>query len=658
MMKRLPFLIFFLTGISFWSFGQAPMVIPKFGKIEPKDFEKKYSADTSVSAVVLFNVGESKFGVDASGLVLYSDHHVRIKILKKNGYDWATTTVPLFGSSNSDRETVMNLKGNTYNLVDGKVVTDKMPKEAVFNEKEDEFWTNQKFSLPNVKEGSIIEYSYRVKSGYIFDFPNWTFQRSIPVLYSEYTAEFPEWFDYKKTTQGYEPFYLVKSEPINVSLSASLTGTGTRYIWAMKDVPAMEEEPYMSSLKDYVARIEFELGRISLPGDFVRPMNNSWDKITTNLLQSENFGGRLKKNGTVKALTAPIIAQQTEPVKRLEAIFDYVRSNFKWNESYRVYATQTFGKLLEKKVGTSAEINLLLTAMLKEAGIEADPVILSTRGHGRINPYYPSLTKFNYTIAHAKIGDKVYLLDATEPMGTINVLPSRCISEVGRLISAENSDWVALQSGSKDSFVHHSKLVIGEDNSINGVVHVVRNGHNALSCRKSISQDGEKKYIDNLKKASDLFEIKNINLKNTTPSVEPLIIDYEVTASGQPQAGNIIYLQPMQSLGIKANPFKHETRKYPIDFTTAVEQTYMYSYTIPTGFAVEEQPKSTKVNLPEDGGSFVYSVTTIGNTINVLSKLTINRPQFLAEEYPYLKEFYNQIVAKQAEQIVLKKTIN
>lgn len=657
-MKRLPFLLLLFSGISFWSLGQTPVQIPKFGKIDPKDFEKKYSADTSVSAVVLFDVGESKFGVDVSGLVLYSDHHVRIKILKKNGYEWATETIQLYGSSNSDRETVSNLKGNTYNLVDGKVVIDKLPKEAVFSEKEDEFRTNQKFSLPNVKEGSIVEFSYRVKSGYIFDFPSWTFQRTIPVLYSEYTAEFPQWFDYKKNTQGYEPFYLSKSEPINVSLSERLTGSGTRFIWAMKDVPAIEEEPYMGSMKDYVARIEFELGQISLPGDFVRPVNNSWEKITANLLQSENFGGRLKKNSTVKAITAPILAQQTDPAKRLEAIFDYVRSNFKWNEARRVYATQTFSKLLEKKVGTSAEINLLLTAMLKEAGIEANPVILSTRGHGKINPYYPSITKFNYTIAHAKIGEKEFLLDATEPMGTINVLPSRCINEVGRLISADNSDWVALQSNAKDSFVHHSKLVIGEDNSINGEVHVVRHGHNALSCRTSISQDGEKKYIDNLKKTSDLFEIKNINLKNTTPSVEPFIIDYQITASGQSQPSNIIYLQPMQSLGIKANPFKHETRKFPIDFTTPIEQTYMYTYTIPVGFAVEEQPKSARVALPENGGSFIYSVTTIGNTINVLSKLTINRPQFLAEEYPYLKEFYNQIVAKQAEQIVLKKTIN
>lgn len=657
-MKRLSVLLVVVLGFTYCSLGQATVEIPKFGKIDPKDFEIRYSADTSVSAVVLFDVGESKFAVDGSGIVINSEHHVRIKILKKSGYEWATESIRLYGSSNSDREVVFNLKGNTYNLVAGKVVTDKLPKEAIFAEKEDDFWTNQKFSLPNVKEGSIIEYTYRIKSGYYFDFPDWTFQRTIPVLYSQYKAEFPEYFDYKKTTQGYEPFYLAINEPINVNFTAGLTAPGTRYIWAMKDIPAIEEEPYMGSIKDYVARIEFELGRVSIPGDFVRPINNSWEKITANLMESANFGGRLKKNGVVKTLTAPLLAQHTGPAKRLEAIYEYVRTNFKWNEEQRVYSSQPFNKLIEKKVGSSADINLLLVAMLKEAGLEANPVILSTRGHGKINPYYPSVNKFNYTIAHAKLGDNTYLLDATEPMGTLTVLPARCLNEAGRLISATNSDWIVLQSGAKDSFVYHSKLIIGQDNSLNGEVHIVRHGHNAFNYRKSISQNGEKKYIENLQKAADLYELKNINLKNTAPSLEPLIMDYEITTAGQAQSANVIYLQPLQSLGTKANPFKHETRKFPIDFTVPIDQTYMYTYTIPEGYAVEEQPKSARVSLPENGGSFTYSVTTLGNTINVLSKVVINRPQFLAEEYPYLKEFYNQVVAKQAEQIVLKKNAN
>jgi len=125
--------------------------------------------------------------------------------------------------------------------------------------------------------------------------------------------------------------------------------------------------------------------------------------------------------------------------------------------------------------------------------------------------------------------------------------------------------------------------------------------------------------------------------------------------AGQAQTVNAIYLNPMQNQGEKENPFKLEIRKFPIDFATPIEETYLFSYTIPEGFKIEEQPKNAIISLPENGGRFVYSITNVGNTINVVSKLLINRPNFAAEEYPYLKQFYDLVIAKHAEQIVLKK---
>ena len=85
------------------------------------------------------------------------------------------------------------------------------------------------------------------------------------------------------------------------------------------------------------------------------------------------------------------------------------------------------------------------------------------------------------------------------------------------------------------------------------------------------------------------------------------------------------------------------------------EESYLFNYTIPQGYKVEEQPKNVVLALPEKSGQFTYSVTTVGSTIMVTSKVVISRPSFNAADYPYLKEFYNQVVAKHAEQIVLKK---
>jgi hypothetical protein len=294
--------------------------------------------------------------------------------------------------------------------------------------------------------------------------------------------------------------------------------------------------------------------------------------------------------------------------------------------------------------------------MLKEAGLDANPIILSTRNHGFAGSLtYPSISKFNYVIAHVKIGEKEYVLDATDATATPNMLPVRCLNGEGRLISAKEPRWISLNTTTKASEIHQSHLIIGKDNSLKGKVQVSCNGYAAMSQRQAITTQGEKKYIEQIKSKADHWEIEKFSIKNTATPAEQLLIDYEVNLPGQDKPVSTIYLNPMQNKAEKENPFKIDTRKFPVDFATPIEKTYMYAYTLPDGYKVEELPKNTIINLPENGGRFLYSVTTIGNTINVLSRVSINRPQFSADEYPILKEFYNQIIAKHAEQIVLKQ---
>ena len=62
-----------------------------------------------------------------------------------------------------------------------------------------------KFTLPNARQGSIVEVSYRVVSDFLFNFQDWEFQHSIPTRWSEYRAVIPEYFYYERYTQGYVP---------------------------------------------------------------------------------------------------------------------------------------------------------------------------------------------------------------------------------------------------------------------------------------------------------------------------------------------------------------------------------------------------------------------------------------------------------------------
>lgn len=94
---------------------------------------------------------------------------------------------------------------------------------------------------------------------------------------------------------------------------------------------------------------------------------------------------------------------------------------------------------------------------------------------------------------------------------------------------------------------------------------------------------------------------------------------------------------------------------YPVDYGSLKERIYMCKIAIPEGYVIDEMPPNKVISLPGGAAKYTYSVTQVGNKISILSNFQINRNIFIQTDYPNLREFYNQVVAKQAEQIVLKK---
>jgi hypothetical protein len=636
----------------------------KFGKIEMSELQMAtYTKDTSASAVVLCDYGKSYFKyTENDGFQVYFDRQVRIKILKKSGYDRANVEIPFFRISNSSEEEVLNLKGFTYNLEGKEIIKEKLTKEGVFEEKVSDNWVIKKFTMPNVKEGSVIEFSYTIKSDFLFTFREWQFQKTIPVVWSEYRATIPEYFDYKKLSQGYESFSTeVKS--VNERFSRfngdpnPLTPIATSYRWVAKDVPALREEPYMTTVNDYVTKIEFEIANVKMPGQMVKPINNTWQALTESLLKDESFGQQLKKTGFAKDELAAISAKYTNPLEQTIAVYDLVRRQVKWNDVKQKYAYNNLKKTYDTHTGNSADINLMLIAFLREVGIDANPVILSTRDHGRVLQSYALITKFNYVVAHVKINENELLLDATDLTVKPGMLPARCLNGEGWLVSEKNPHWVTLQASEKLAHVFVAKLNVMPDGELKGSVDVSDGGYSALAMRKKIFSEGKDKYIESVKKDHPDWQITKLNFTDVEDLSKALNTKYEVTIADHAQvAGDVIYLKPMLSEGKSNNPFKLENRQFPVDFAYSMDETYACSFIIPEGYKIEEMPKATIVDLPEKSGRFSYMVAVNGNTVQISSRISLKKPVYYAEEYPFLKEFFNQIVTKHAEQIVIKKS--
>jgi hypothetical protein len=640
-------LLFFFAGCA-WSQVQAQAA--KFGKIEEAELKMRtYEKDTSAAAVILSDYGFTRFNL-TNELQVVTERHMRIKILKKSGYDWANIEVPYYVNG-STRDRVSGIKGFTYNLEDGKVQKDKLETKTVFEEKRNEYWLIKKFTMPNVKEGSVIDVSYVVTSDRIYNLREWEFQSTIPTVWSEYRARIPEYFDYKFLMQGYHGLHKNENQKEGAANMAD-----NSYVWVMKDLPALKEEKYITSLTDYQSKIEFELQQVRFPGQAARIMTGSWNKVTDDLLASEHFGTQLNRNGFFKEDIAALKAKHKDPEQQMLAIFELVKSRMKWNDRFGIYTDNSIRKAYDLRQGSAAEINLLLTSMLLEAGLEAGPVILSTRQHGRVLPSSsPMINKFNYVVAHAKVGGKEYLLDATDPLLPAGMLPFRCLNGSGRLVKKNEQRWVDLNAASPHTKLFSADVTINGEGLLVGTGRESAGGYNALYLRKSILEEGESKYAERLAKEVGDYKLTKPEIKNLREINTALDITYNISATGTGRGTDIIYLNPMLGQGEKENPFKLEERLYPVDFGTPIDETYICRFTIPSGYELDEVPKSVAVNLPDKGGRFMYVVQQEGSVVQVMSRVSINKPVFFAPEYGNLKELYNQIIAKHAEQIVLKK---
>lgn len=647
MKKRLFLLIAFIAPFLAWS-QKSPA---KFGSIPMDEVTmSRYNPDTSAAAVILFDYGEAYISFGASAVSLNFERHTRIKILNKDGVGWADVLIRLFESGSAE-EKISGLKAAAYNLEGGKIVESKLSKDGIFREKFNKNINQVKFTIPNTKEGSVIEFTYKVSSPFLANFPNWQFQYKIPSMHSEYWAIIPEFFSFQKYMQGY---LAVSNYEVKPSRTGDFSSDG--HHWTIKNVPAFKPEPHMTSEDDYVSKINFALSHFSPPGGMVQNIMGSWEKMNSNFLQYESFGKALKGSGFLKKTVDEITAGLNSPEEKIAAIHAYVRGEIEWNGT-KDYLTSSIRKILDEKKGTSGDINLTLGAMLDKAGIPVQMVLLSTRDHGFIRQEYPMEKQFNYVVCEVPFRGKKIMIDATERYLPLHVLPERCLNQVGFRISDNNPGWVEIQPAAKSRTVVSAELTLKPDGELQGAVAYLLDGYEAGNSRRKYINLGEAEYLKN--SFNPTWDISNSTFEGVLQTEEPMKSSLELVIPDHAVvAGDIIYINPFVTLRMKENPFKLETREYPVDFGSPIEKIYTCSLTIPDGYEVDEMPQSKIMALPQNAGRYLVNVTQTGNKISFTSSFQINKNLFAQNEYPFLREFYNQIVAKEAEQIVLKKKTN
>jgi transglutaminase-like putative cysteine protease len=558
------------------------------------------------------------------------------------------------------------LKAVTYNMENGKVKETKMDKSSIFDKELYKTRYLKRLALPDIKDGSIIEVTYTVNSDFTSYPKPWNFQHPYPIIWSEYRFAYPQYFYYALNQEGYNRLTVNEnnrsSKTVVFSDGSNDTYSVSEYRWVMQDVPSLRSEAYITTASDYFDKIEFQLQSFNFPGSLAQSFNDSWNKFSKDLIDNSDLGNKLRKRGAVEDLLKTIVEGKTTSKDKLIAIMDYVKSNINVKNEGFLTSDRSHKKVLEEKVGSVGDVNLLLGAMLAEVGIKVKPVLLSTRSHGRVAMNYPLLDRFNHVIIQAQVDTNFVLLDASSPLLPIGVLPFDLLNGQGLLLDAEKPEWINLQATKMTDLVVADVTIENKGASekiLRGSLLTTQKSYKGFDNRKRIIVDGEDKHakamLEKLITNGSLKSQEFTNVKNPTESLKGKF-EFETTDFMDVNDEHI-YFSPMLSYGWTNNPFKKAERLYPMDFAHPFDELYNFSIKVPDGYIVEELPKSTKIQWEDGSVVFHYIVVPMNEQgiVKINSKIQFKKPVYEAKFYADLKGTFDQIISKHAEQIVLKK---
>ncbi|HEY4063578.1 MAG TPA: transglutaminase domain-containing protein [Puia sp.] len=660
-------LVVFLPAVLSAQPGRPDM---KFGEVSSQIFAPAvYGLDSNANAVVLFDRGEVVFDEasrDNHGFDIVFEKHARIRLLHKNAFGLASMVLSTSNRKNANAATIENFKGATYNLEDGKVVVTKLDKSNIFKEQNGDL-TLEKIAFPNVKEGSVIEYTFRIAFPGFSYIPEWTFQGEYPVLWSEYDITFPTLFDYVTEKQGYQKFALDTVFVSNATIPVTFPGIGfgppyrgtwsgevVRHIWAMQNVPVLEKrEPFTTTLRNHISKIEFQLSSIRVSG-YNRSFLSTWDELTDQLMKDEHFGIPLTdRNHWMNDELKKITGDDKTSLQSVRNVYTYVRDHFDCSNAEGIRISQPFKTTWDDKKGNVADINLLLTALYQHQGLEASPVILSSRAHGFALPSYPLIKDYNYVITRVRVDGQYYLLDASKNYIGFNQLPELCYNGVARAIDASHDPILLSPDSLTERRTTTVNLSLDSAGLAGKLVHEAGR-FESMELHNRLKKTKPEDFFEALRKTMAGYKtITESSFDTLTLKDQDLPVVWHYTMKYRFVNRTITFTPIMYDRQI--NPFTSADRHYPVEMPFGGDYTYNLNMAIPTGYTVEQLPKSQRVIMDDSTCIFEYRAESDGKNIRLSSMVRIKRTWFPVEGYEGLRNFFSLVANKEKEQIIFKK---
>ena len=634
-------ILYVLLSANNLSAQKSTVKLPDFGHIDMDELKMTSCAfQKDASAMMLFSTAESIF--DISGFE-QTEFRVRIKIFNKKGFDNANIKIRY--PYDSRQAFIKRLSAETYNLDGaGNMMTTKLDKSSIFDKKVNKRYSEKSFAFPDVKEGSVIEYKYILEGS---SQTKWFFQKSIPVKFSRFTIDFPKELMISMVPHCTLP---VKKQELN----GSTNNIATEY--SMENIPGLPDESFMSCREDYLQRIEARLMAIQITGQPTHDLTRSWPGIIKELLDDEDFGLQLKKNIPRTSDLDEMLKTVTDPYKKMCIIHKYVRTKMEWNSYDNIWALEGVKSAWKDKKGTSGEINLILINLLKDADLDAHPLLVSTRENGVVNTMVPGFGQFDKVLAYVTINKKNYILDATEKNTPSYLLPLEVIASEGLLIEKPDSyawGWKVIWD---DEHQEETNVVlnaaIDDKNIMTGYASVFSKDYKKIS-QVALMKKGNNVLKDKLITSPEM-KIDSLEIEGSDNDEVPLTESFKFTTPTA-ATGDYHYFSANLFAGLNINPFVADERQSDIFFGPKQHYSINANIDLPAGYQIEDLPKNIKMIMPDTSIIFKRYASVNNNSLSVSYSLDVKSPMYLVENYQDFNAFYKKLFEMLNESFVYRK---
>jgi uncharacterized protein DUF3857 len=632
--KLLTFITFLYVSLA----GHAQ--VRPFGVIDTADL-KSTSCDfeKDAHAEVLFNFCLVKYDLQSQTFTI--EHHKRLKIFNVNASsDLGDVSIKIPGYSSV--YDLSNLQAETLNLTNGKIEISKLDKKSFYKQKVDKWVSRIKFTFPAMRNGSVLEYSYKETIDHLVflpTVPDWYFQTDLPVKYSECDLKVPK---------GYTFLHKLHTSQDLVTNSDSIV--------AMANIPSLQEEPFMDSYRNNLQHLSFVVTSYNGSG---KTFNNddTWQKIGSSYVFKDDYGQQLKlKLKNEELLVARV--KNMSPEQKVAYLFKKVRDTLTCDDDQTIpYDNLT--KAWNRKKCSTEQINMILCRLLELSGLNANLLLVSNDSDDPILPEDPSFKHLDETVVHVQIdSNKYYVLDASEKSNHWDQIPYELLNTYGLYLNVQNpaAGLVFIEDRNKARNVVYTNAEISADGKMKGTTQISSAGYNRTKTIKKYKEDGETKYADGLREKDNNIKISSFKIENIEIDTLPLVQNIDFTFDSPGSDEDYIFISPLLFTSISKDPFINKERISDIDFAFRNNYSISGRYKIPAGYKIDALPKNAAMTM-EDGSIRLRQMASVDDgIISVHYTIDFNRSYFKKNEYPGVYDFFKKMYEMLGQQIILKKS--